>query len=204
MIIQPSFNKGPLYITGWALPDLWYFLWIKMKNTISFFTPFLPMSFVGYGISDCPSLDACKTLAGCGCNCKLILVMQHLKVFSLTLLQMHSLSAPCDLLEAGVWKLGQQLRLPTGSWLFSRQVPWPLLQSQSSWLTSHKTQSLHEKDTTRPQSDSETWFWVPSYKVEEMGSAAFRQKRGLNPARHTPWERTLNSGYKKSIHSGWW
>ena len=116
---------------------------------------------------------------------------------------MHSLSAPRDLLKARVRKLGHQLRLLSGSRLFSRQVPWPPLQSQSSWVASCKAQSLCQKDTGRPQSDSETWFWVPSYKVEEMGSAAFRQKRGLNPAHHTLWARTLTLGIKiPSILSG--
>lgn len=116
-----------------------------------FLHTFSPTSFVGYGKSHCPSLDAWKVLAGCGSNCKLILVTQHLKVFSLTLLQMHSLSAPRDLFEPRVWKLGHQLRLPTGSWLFSRQVPSPLLWSQSSWRTSHKAQSLRQKDTAGPR-----------------------------------------------------
>lgn len=116
---------------------------------------------------------------------------------------MHSLSAPCDLLEARVQKLGHQLCLPTWSQLFSRQVPWPPLWSQYSWLTSCKAQSLHQKDTGGPQSDSETWFWVSSYMVEEMGSAAFRQERGLNPAHHTPWAKTLALVIKiPSISSG--
>lgn len=46
-----------------------------------------------------------------------------LKVFSLILLQLHGLSAPCDLLEATGWKLGHQLHLPVGSRLFSGQIP---------------------------------------------------------------------------------
>lgn len=103
---------------------------------------------------------------------------------------MHSLSAPHDLYDTRVQKLGHKLCLPIGSRLLSRQVPWPPIWRQPSWLTSHEAQSLNHKDTGRPQSDSETWAWVLSYKVKEMGWAAFRQKRGLNPAHHTPWART--------------
>lgn len=46
-----------------------------------------------------------------------------LKVFSLTLLKMHDLSAPSDLLEATELKLGHQLLLPIGCRLFSGQIP---------------------------------------------------------------------------------
>lgn len=135
-------------------------------------------------------------------TCRLWLSLQidtsniALKVFSLILFQIHSWPAPCDLLKHQVRKLEHQLHLLTGSQLFPRQVPWPLLRSRSSWLTSCKAQSLHQKDTGRPLRDPETWVWVPSCKMEEMCSAAFRQKRGLNPAHRTLWARTLTLGRK--------
>lgn len=156
----------------------------------SFFTPSFPTSFVGeYGNSDCPSLDAWKVLAACGFNCRSTLVMQHLEFshspfYRCTACQ---LLTTCMTLECRSWDTSSVFLLDLGS--SPGRYPDPQYGDSPAGSLHMKPKAWIIKTQGSPRV-TETWAWVLSYKVKEMGWAAFRQKRGLNPAHHTPWART--------------
>lgn len=82
-IFSLALEKDSSTAVGWILPVLWYFLWIKVKNIICLVLVFVHTfsSHVLCGLWQLWVflLGVWKVLAGCGCNCELILLTQYLK-----------------------------------------------------------------------------------------------------------------------------